>query len=717
MLPPIDADGFARKRVAQTTQRNAKKKTYVFYVVKILRGPLCLLSESLCNLFLCVRSALPLGLPRICAIYLRSRFSELRSACICEKHLILICVNLCEVKSFPLHFFSLPLKEQLTSEKQIMESKAYSFYLDRVNNLKNELKVFDKRFSVLLMTRLTTFAGFIGMLVWYTQRPDASFILIASFLFLAVFLVIVKTDLNQVRRQRLLQNRLRVNENELKFLEYDYSEFSDGREFSYLNPNLSADFDLFGAGSVYQFISRSVTKNGALQMAQKLCTWSMDVRKIKIQQEGIQELSTKNEFMESFQAKGLLISESGNEQNFLLQWLNEEDERISRMKPWLIGYPLLVGILVILVATGFIAANFLWLPVFVSTILIVRKKRVLDAAHNKLGKSARTFEKYSDLIALLEKESFESDYLIDLKSRLNGRYESAGNSLKKLFKLLETFDYRYNIIAALLFNLLFLFDLQVYYRLMVWKQQHKQYVGHWFEVLNETDALVGFARFSFNNREETCWPVLVDDQFGFSAMEMGHPLIQNAERVTNDFQAFGRPKVLVVTGANMAGKSTFLRTMAVNLVLAMNGSAVCARSFKYSPCHIMSSINIRDSLSKHASYFYAELLRLNEIIEHIASQPQTLVVLDEILRGTNTRDKQAGSVGLLEKLMKMDAFVMIATHDLSIGELEKYYPEVVSNYCFEVELEGDELIFDYKLKEGISKKLNASLLMKKMGII
>ena len=363
-----------------------------------------------------------------------------------------------------------------------MESMAGAFYLNRVKDLKAELKAFEMRFTVLLFGRLATFVGFIGMLVWYTQRPDAFFILLASFLFLAAFLVIAKTDLKQVRLQRHLQNRLRVNENELKYLEYNYSEFSDGREFAYLNPNLSADFDLFGAGSVYQYINRSVTKRGALRIAQKLCGWDQDAAVIKSKQAGIRELSAKTEFMEVFQAKGLLITESGNEQDLLFQWLNEEDAHLFRIKPWLIAYPLFVVILVTLVASGILSAIFLWLPVFVSFFIIGRKKRMLDAAHEKLGKSARTFEKYSDLIALLEKESFESACLSELKSRLKGRHESAGDSLKKLFKLLETFDYRYNLIAALLFNLLFLFDLQVYYRLMVWKRQYKEYVHHWFEV-------------------------------------------------------------------------------------------------------------------------------------------------------------------------------------------------------------------------------------------
>jgi DNA mismatch repair ATPase MutS len=167
----------------------------------------------------------------------------------------------------------------------------------------------------------------------------------------------------------------------------------------------------------------------------------------------------------------------------------------------------------------------------------------------------------------------------------------------------------------------------------------------------------------------------------------------------------------------MAGKSTFLRTLSINLILAMNGAPVCARGFRFIPCDLLSSIKIQDSLSNNESYFYAELVRIREIIDHVQTNPRTLVVLDEILRGTNTRDKQTGSRGLLEKLISLNAVVLVATHDLALGELEKNYPDVVTNNCFEVELTNDQLIFDYKLKPGISQKLNASYLMKKMGII
>jgi len=235
--------------------------------------------------------------------------------------------------------------------------------------------------------------------------------------------------------------------------------------------------------------------------------------------------------------------------------------------------------------------------------------------------------------------------------------------------------------------------------------------------LSEFESLLSFSVFAYNNQESVSYPVISDNEFTFHAIELGHPLLHPSVRICNDISFSGTPSVLIITGANMAGKSTFLRTLSVNLILAMNGAPVCAKELVFTPCDIMSSIKIQDSLLNNESYFYAELLRIKDVIDHVKVNPRTLVILDEILRGTNTRDKHLGSVGLLEKLISLNSVVMIATHDLAIGELEKTYPDIVLNHCFEVELTNDQLIFDYKLKKGVSRKLNASFLMKKMGII
>jgi DNA mismatch repair ATPase MutS len=321
------------------------------------------------------------------------------------------------------------------------------------------------------------------------------------------------------------------------------------------------------------------------------------------------------------------------------------------------------------------------------------------------------------LMKLVEKEEFNSLYLNKLKDQLLHQDIKASKSLKKLFKLLNNFDVRYNVFVTILLNSLMVFDLQIFCRLEKWKSAHSGVINGWFDALAEVDELLGYAVFAFNNQGTVAYPEVSDQDFAFVAVELGHPLLHPSTRVNNSVKFTGKPNVIIVTGANMAGKSTFLRTLSVNLILAMNGAPVCATSFCFTPCDIMSSIKIQDSLSNHESYFYAELLRIKELIDHVKSHPKTLVILDEILRGTNTKDKQLGSLGLLEKLISQNAVAIIATHDLEIGKLEDVHPAVVTNYCFEVELQNDQLIFDYKLKKGISSKLNASFLMKKMEII
>jgi DNA mismatch repair ATPase MutS len=353
----------------------------------------------------------------------------------------------------------------------------------------------------------------------------------------------------------------------------------------------------------------------------------------------------------------------------------------------------------------------------ISLLVIFFNKQRLDRAHVRLGRTAKIFEKYAILMRLIEKEEFNSLYLNQLKSQLSRQEIKASKSLKKLFKLLNNFDVRYNVFVTILLNSLMVFDLQIFCRLEKWKSMHKGVVGGWFEALAEMDGLLGYAVYAFNNQATVAYPEVSDQDFAFEAVELGHPLLNPSTRVNNSVKFTGKPNVIIVTGANMAGKSTFLRTLSVILILAMNGAPVCAKSFRFTPCDIMSSIKIQDSLSNHESYFYAELLRIKELIDHVKSHPKTLVILDEILRGTNTKDKQLGSLGLLEKLISQHAVAIIATHDLEIGKLADIHPDVVANYCFEVELQNDQLIFDYKLKQGISSKLNASFLMKKMEII
>ena len=590
-------------------------------------------------------------------------------------------------------------------------------YFKKIELYKSELKVLEKSFFVLYFVRLITFVGFIVFLVWYANSLDYWFLPIISVVLFITFLLAVKKDLTLVAYQKLLQKKLLINQNEIKYSSHNFQEFFDGTDFLKLDPHLAGDFDLFGASSLFQYLNRSVTNGGSRRLAESLCKWQVNKGQIISRQEGIKELSEKPSFMENFQSKGMLIAEAGNEQSNMLQWLKESESKIPYLKKLIWIYPVALLVLIILSVLEFLPYGVLWLPVVASLLICENKKKLIDDAHNKLGGGANTFRKYESLIELIETENFNSQYLQNEQFKLFKNDSKASNSLGQLFRLLEKFDYRYNLIIKTLLNVFFLFELQIFYRLQIWKNQHKEVVGGWFEAMSEIDALIGFARFALNNGNNVVYPEVDENTFCYTSNALGHPLIPINLRVNNDVHFCGQPKVMVVTGANMAGKSTFLRTLVVNLIMAMNGAPVCAKSFRVSPCDIMSSINIRDSLSHQASYFYSELVRIREIIDHVEANPKTLVILDEILRGTNTKDKQAGSVGLLEKLISMNGIVVVATHDLTIGEMERKHPNIVTNHCFEVELEDDQLIFDYMLKNGISQKLNASFLMKKMGVI
>ena len=591
------------------------------------------------------------------------------------------------------------------------------FYNANVSKFDARIKKIKKQIVFLSLLRLFTFVTFVAFIALYIFHKQTNLFLAVSFIGFVSFLYVVQRDLRLAAESKLLANKLCLNQNEIKFLNHEFDQQHPGSNYANLNPYLAADFDLFGAGSLYQYLNRCFTKIGKDRFANSLCQSELDENVIIRKQEAIKELCEKNEFVQNFQAHAMLISETGKELSNLQAWLDEPVAKLRFLQISSIICPLISLSWLAAVAFGPFTLGSLLLPILMNMLIVGANKKLINDSHTHLGKSSSVLKKYTALIKLTENESFESPYLNAIKKKLSDQDTKASLVLESLFNLLNTFDLRYNWVVSLTLNALFLFDVQILFRLIKWKELHKESIPAWFPVLSELEPLMSYAVFAYNNQSQITYPQISNEDFSFQANEMGHPLLASSLRVNNTINIKNTPCVNIITGANMAGKSTFLRTMTVNLILAMNGAAVCAKKLVFTPCEIMSSIKIQDSLSNNESYFYAELLRIKEIISHVEKQPRTLVILDEILRGTNTKDKQLGSLGLLEKLISLNAVVMIATHDLVIGELENKYPKHVNNQCFEVELTNDQLIFDYKLKQGISQKLNASFLMKKMAIM
>jgi DNA mismatch repair ATPase MutS len=298
---------------------------------------------------------------------------------------------------------------------------------------------------------------------------------------------------------------------------------------------------------------------------------------------------------------------------------------------------------------------------------------------------------------------------------MKGKGGLPSEATRKLSAILDAFDTRNNILVAFFLNFLFLWDIIQVIRTEKWQALHREELPRWLETLAGTDAICSLANFHFNH-PASIFPEINDDGILLTAKSLGHPLVPGESRVDNPASIPGWRHFTIVTGANMAGKSTYLRTVGVSLVMAMAGSAVIAEEMAFHPARLVTSIRTKDSLQKNESYFYAELKRLKYIMERLQQGEKLVILLDEILKGTNSRDKQSGSIALLEKLLRYDASGLVATHDLALGELEKKYPDKIVNKSFEVVIENDLLVFDYKLKDGIARQMNATFLMKKMGI-
>jgi DNA mismatch repair ATPase MutS len=341
--------------------------------------------------------------------------------------------------------------------------------------------------------------------------------------------------------------------------------------------------------------------------------------------------------------------------------------------------------------------------------------RYNNSVHGKLGKKLDIFRKYGELFDGIEKENFKSELLTNLQDNLKNDSSTAREKVNRLSSIISAFDNRLNLLAGVILNGLFLWDIQCMLRLEKWKTHNKDKIQQWFNVLGEYDAFSSLANYACNN-PEFVYPV-PDSEVILEFKQSGHPLIPYDTRIDNDIRLSGQGKFIIITGANMAGKSTFLRTVSINLLLGMMGAPVCAQSARFSPVDIFSSMRTSDSLQKNESYFYAELKRLNSLLEHLGKGNRLFIVLDEILKGTNSADKQKGSRAVLEKIIRLNGLGLIATHDLDLAELEKKYPDNLVNRCFEIEIEGDNIHFDYKLYEGITKRMNALLLLQQMGII
>ncbi|HFC01287.1 MAG TPA: hypothetical protein ENJ53_10825 [Phaeodactylibacter sp.] len=517
-----------------------------------------------------------------------------------------------------------------------------------------------------------------------------------------------------IENQQIHQHFLsKINLQELDTLNGNYSAFDSGDEF--INPDhpYTVDLDIFGKHSFYQFSNRTSTAIGQIRLAEYL-KQGVVLSEILARQKAIAELKNKIDWRQNLQAYGMVAKDNIHHVAALKKWLN--DPTIVYHKKWLV-LSLMIGPPLFLAFFIFVAVSFPWQYLgftLILPLLVIRKTiMAVNETHRQTFQAEKLLAYYANLIKHAEEENFKSEKLKNLHAAFISNNLQASKQLRKLSYLIGQLNTRQNIFAIFL-NLFTLWDLQWVYQLEKWKMTARETLPKWFEALAELEALSSLSTVFYNN-PNWIFPNIHNEDL-LDAKVLGHPLIPLNTRITNDISIPTKGHIKLLTGSNMAGKSTLLRTVGLNIVLAMIGSPVCAEHFSLPQLKVYTSMRTQDALHENTSSFYAELKRLKFIIDAVENGDNIFFLLDEILKGTNSKDRHSGSKALIEQLIHHKGSGIVATHDLELGSMAASANGAIENICMEVEVENGQLVFDYKIKKGVSQSFNATHLMRQMGI-
>ena len=589
------------------------------------------------------------------------------------------------------------------------------FYRKQIEDLKSHLNSLLKQKQLLGWLRFGILAA-TGLLIWMFAAYG---IFLAAAIFstgLAVFLFAVRKDLANKEAIHHHERLISINEQELLYLQHNYTHQKDGAAFYKDEHPYAGDLDIFGRASLYQYINRTSSQQGNQRLADWLLAPS-NAATIQARQQAVQELIQNTNWRQELQAHGSSAIITIATQQKMEDWLKEGNQFVHKKIWHVISYlfPIVAVSTLICFLFDVISYQVFLRSALVFTIVAFAITRIIVPLYRKLNKITEEMETLSKSIACIEQASFQDPLLTSLKQQFYTGNQKASQQIFQLKNIFNRFDYRLNPVVFVPLNIFLLWDLQQVLQLEAWKQKNNQQINHWFDALAELEALSSLGTLAFNH-PHWCFPILKTDEPTFIAEQLGHPLIDTQKSVLNDFSTTGSEQINLITGSNMAGKSTFLRSVGVNMVLAAMGAPVCAKQLTVSPLKVMSSMRIKDNLEESTSTFYAELKKLKQIIDAVNNNEPVFILLDEILRGTNSNDRHTGSKALIKQLLQHKATGVLATHDLELANLAHEFPVSIHNYHFDVQVNADELYFDYKLKRGICQSMNASILMKKIGI-
>ncbi len=597
-----------------------------------------------------------------------------------------------------------------------------SFYEQKISIYSQQLDRVKTRLDGIATLRLFSFVAFLFSA--YFLFEQRTWLLVAgTLILLGLYVALVFRSMDLKERKLLLEKLIFLNTNEVGVLAYKSNQFPDGGSFL-RNEGYLDDLDIFGKGSLFHLLNRTTSSYGAKTLADLLQQSRQSAEAIREQQQAIRVLAGQVDKRQSILAHGLLGEEKEGQLHSLMKWLDSAfglfQKKWVMVVLWMIVAYNSVS-LVYWLAGG--SSKFVLAGFFICIAINVIHARWFFKEYD-IGKKKAILDQYSMTLRIFNTMECGSSAVLE---RLQADTNRAHRAMHKLARISDFLDRQANPTVGLVLNGLFVYNLRGQVALERWKETNKTLLPVWIAAVGHIECLNSLAAFAFNN-PEAVYPDATEGRavagagltatsLFIEAQQLAHPLLPVTQRVANDLSLGIHDRIMLVTGSNMSGKTTFLRTVGVNLLLAQCGAPVCASSFSFTPMQLLSSLRISDSLQESTSYFMAELKKLQTIIHSLQAGPPALVLIDEILRGTNSEDKTHGSEKFILKLLQNSCLSLFATHDLSLGKLEEENPGVIANYCFESDIENGELHFDYRLQRGIARNRNASFLMEKMKII
>jgi hypothetical protein len=553
--------------------------------------------------------------------------------------------------------------------------------------------------------------------------PKTQVVVLTSIAFLIVLIALVFRDADASVAIKNLELLIKVNQHDIDAIEHVFfgyennlSGYDSGGQFADPDHPYASDLDLFGQSSLFQWMNRCHADQSK-KMLSVFLKEPLPLSVITNKQIASRELSGKQSYCQQFQATAMAEPLTHQTEKKLESWMQSPSVGFDNpfWKWFQFIYPVFPISLCTIYILDIISANIFLFSLVILSLIHFFAGRKISGEFMMLVKIEPEIHMMSKQLQYIEKENFSSVFLQSLQNQLKpDGYNSASASIKDLNNILKKIEWRSNLIVNALLQLFLFWDLRLILQLKEWKKKNNGRPKTWIQVIAETEVIISLASMVYNNPGWS-FPEVDEKFFHYQAEKIGHPLIPTSQRIDNDFSLNGTGTVTLITGSNMAGKSTFLRSLGINTVLACMGAPVCARRMNLSRVSLISSMRVADNLTENTSTFYAELKKIQSIINAVNRNEPVFILLDEVLRGTNSNDRHKGTQALVRQLLKSGAVAVMATHDTDLAHSESSNSSV-HNYHFEGSILGDELSFDYKIKNGICESLNATTLMKKIGI-